>query len=74
VPARTIQEPDRQLKPTMLNQLCHLPAGNDADSQPLAFTLTQPIRKPRIQTLITMHPPNPDVGIQQNHFRVLIGH
>ena len=56
-----------ELQPSVLHQLCDFPTGDDAHAEDAVGAKFEKLAMPRLQPIRLRNPPNPNVGIQQNH-------
>ncbi|HET9226504.1 MAG TPA: hypothetical protein VFR31_07535, partial [Thermoanaerobaculia bacterium] len=57
----------REVEALVLDKLGHLPTGDDADAQSAGLMFLEEVQRRRPQTAISMNPPYPDVGIEEDH-------
>jgi len=57
----------RKVETPAFHELCYFPAGDDADTKTARLVLLDEIQRRAAQTAVSMDPPDPDVGIQEDH-------
>src|SRR5690242_9494160 len=58
-----------ELQPSKFHEFGDFPARDNADAEDAVSTEVEKFAVPPLQAIRLRHPPNPDVGIQQNHCR-----
>ena len=58
-----------ELQPSVLDELCDFPTRDDTDTEYAVGATFEKLAVPRLEAIRPRNPPNPDVGIQQNHCR-----
>ena len=56
-----------ELQPSVLHKFRDFPAGDDANAEDAVSAKFQEVAMPRLQPVRPGNPPDPDVGVQQNH-------
>ena len=58
-----------ELQPSVLHKFRDFPAGDDANAEDAVSARFEKVAVPRLQPIRARNPPDPDVGVQQNHCR-----
>ena len=58
-----------ELQPSVFHKLRHFPAGDDANAEDAVDAKFEKVAVPGLQPIRARNPPDPDVGVQQNHCR-----
>jgi len=58
-----------ELHPSVLHQFGDFPTGDDADPEDAVRATFEKLTVPRLQPIRPRNPPDPNVGVQQNHRR-----
>src|SRR6266852_4675096 len=64
-------KPDRpiQLQPSVLHKFRDFPTRDDTNAEDAVRAKFEKLAVPRLQSIRSRNPPNPNVGVQQNHCR-----
>ena len=58
-----------ELQPSVLHKFRDFPTGDDANAEDAIRAKFEKLAVPRLQPIRSRNPPNPNVGVQQNHSR-----